>query len=223
MIYNYVNIPKSALFQSHLSSTFKHSGDRAVVLIINKIPNQDKDSVESYLLVRSLGVVGPGEESKDHQKQEHGSSSLPKSEQHANTTIWKYSHSRQANVMLSLEQRLLLQAVGSGQNPCACAPGCVCVCARVWQRMVQSHHKETAVQLQTRPLDSLLKGPLLDLNEGFQQEVVQRGEGPLPHHQGQALLPVLLSPLFHCRVCKANAVSPAASRHTGGLACSSSD
>lgn len=52
----------------------------------------------------------------------------------------------------------------------------------------------------------LLKGPLLELDEGFQEKVVQRGQGPLPHHQGQALLPVLLSPLLHRTVWKTKAV-----------------
>lgn len=83
--------------------------------------------------------------------------------------------------------------------------------------MLQLHQHtlpgEAAVQQQQkRRFDVLLKCPLLDLDEGFQEEVVHRGEGPLPHHQGQALLPVFLSPLFHCRVWKTNAGSLAECR-----------
>lgn len=66
------------------------------------------------------------------------------------------------------------------------------------------------MQLQKKKwLALLLQGPLLELDEGFQQEVVQRGQGPLPHHQGQALLPVLLSPLLHRRVWRTKAVMAA--------------
>lgn len=36
---------------------------------------------------------------------------------------------------------------------------------------------------------------------------MQRGQGPLPHHQGQTVLPVLLSPLFHRRVCKTHTIT----------------
>lgn len=46
----------------------------------------------------------------------------------------------------------------------------------------------------------LLKSPLLQLDKSLLEEIMQCRDRPPPHHQGQAVLLIFLSPLFYCGV-----------------------